>query len=52
MLTRLKLKTGEGKQVGSSKVGSRGRKERLPQSPTPVQPQVTVGTLESMSHEE
>jgi len=38
MLTRLKIKRREGKLVGSPKVGSRGRRERLPQSPTLVQP--------------
>ena len=51
ILTRLKLKRGEGKLVGSPEVGSRGRRERLPQSPTPVQPQVAVETPEIMSHE-
>jgi len=34
MLTRLKLKRGEGKLVESPEVGSRGRRARLPQSPT------------------
>ena len=51
MLTRLKLKRGEGKLVGSPEFGSRGRRARLPQSPTPVQPQVVVDTTEIMSHE-
>ena len=51
MLTRLKHKRGEGKLVGSPEFGSRGRRERLPQYPTPVQPQVAVATPEIMSHE-
>ena len=51
MLTRLKLKGGEGNLVGIPKVGSRGRRERLPQSPTPIQPQVAVETPKIMSHE-
>ena len=51
MLTRLKLKRGEGKLVGSPRVGSTGRRERLLQSPTLVQPQVAVETPEIMSHE-
>jgi len=51
MLTRLKLKRGEGKMVGSLEIGSRGRRARLPQSPTLVQAQVVVETLEIMSHE-
>ena len=51
MLTRLKLKRGEGKLVRSPEVGSRGRRSRLPQSPTPVQPQVAVETPEIVSHE-
>ena len=44
MLTRLKLKRGEGKLVVSPEVGSMGRIERLPQSLTPFQPQVAVET--------
>ena len=51
MLTRLKLKRGEGKLVGSPKVQSRERRERLPQYPTPVHPRVAVETPEIMSHE-
>ena len=51
MLTRLKLKIGEGKLFGSPEVGSRGRRARLPQSPTPVQLQVVFETPEIMSHE-
>ena len=51
MLIRLKLKIDEGKLVGSLEVGSRGRRARLPQSPTTVQPQVAVETPEMMSHE-
>ena len=51
MLTRLKLKRGEGKLVGSLEVWSRGRRARLPQSPTLVQPRVVVETPEIMSHE-
>ena len=51
MLTRLKLKRGEGKLVGSPEVGSRGRMESFPQYPTPLHPQVAVETLERMSHE-
>lgn len=50
-LTRLKLKRGEGKLVGSPEVGSRGTRARLLQSPTPVQLQVAVETPEIMSHE-
>jgi len=51
MITRLKLKRGEGKLIGSLEVGLRGRIVRLPQSPTPVQPQVAVETPDIMSHE-
>ena len=51
MLTRLKLKRGEGKLAGSLEVGSRGRRARLPQSPTPIYPQVVVETPVSMYHE-
>ena len=51
MLTRLKLKGGEGNLVGSPEVRSRGRRARLPQSPTPVHPQVVVETQKSMPHE-
>ena len=51
MITRLKLKRGEGKLVESPEVGSRGRRERLPQSPTSVHPQVSVETPMRMSHE-
>ena len=51
MLTRLKLKRGEGKLVGSLEVGSRGSRARLPQSPTPVQPPVVIETPEIMSYE-
>ena len=50
-LTRLKLKRGERKLVGSPEVGSRRRIARLPQLPTPIQPQVVVETPEIMSHE-
>ena len=51
MLTRLKLKRGEGKLVEIPEVGSRGRRARLPQSPTLVLPQVAVETPMSMYHE-
>lgn len=51
MLTRLKLKRGEGKLVESPTVWSRGRRERLPKSSTPIHPQVEVESLVSMSHE-
>ena len=51
MLTRLKLKRGEGKLVGSPKVGLRGRRARFRQYPKPVKPQVIVETSEIMSHE-
>ena len=51
MFTRLKLKRGEGKLVGSPEVGSRGRRARFPQSPTPVQSRVAVDTPDIMSHE-
>ena len=51
MLTRLKLKRGEGKLVESPIVGSRGRRERLPKSSTPTHPQVEVESLVNMYHE-
>jgi len=51
MITRLKLKRGEGKLVEIPEVGSRGRRERFPKSSTIVQPQVVVETPEIMSHE-
>ena len=51
MLTRLELKTGEGKLVESPEVGSRRRSARLPQYPPPILPQVAVETLVSTSHE-
>ena len=51
MLTSLKLKTGEGKMVESLEVGSKGRRARLPQSPSPILPQFLVETSVSMSHE-
>jgi len=51
MVTRLKIKRGEGKLVGNPEVWSRGRRERFPQSPTPVLPQVEVETPVNMSHE-
>ena len=51
MITRLKIKRGEGNMVRSPEVGSRVRIVRLPQSPTPVQPQFVVETPEIMSHE-
>ena len=51
MLTRLKLKRGEGKLVESLVVCSSGRRTRLLKYSTPVHPQVAVETLEIMSHE-
>ena len=51
MLTRLKLKRGEGKLVESPVVGSRGRRERLQKYSTLVHPQVEVESSMSMSHE-
>lgn len=51
MLTKLKCKRGEGKLAGSPEVGSGGRRERFPQYPTLVHPQVAVETPESVSHE-
>jgi len=51
MLTRLIIKRGEGLLVRSSKFGSRGRRESLPQSPTSIIPQVEFETQVSMSHE-
>jgi len=51
MLTRLKLKRGEGKLVETPEVGSRRRSARLPQSPPRVLSQVAVETSLSMSHE-
>ena len=48
ILTRLKLKRGEGKlAVTMPQVRSRTRRESFPQSP----PQVVLGASESMSHE-
>jgi len=43
MLTRLKLKRGEGKLVEGHEVG--------PQSPPPVLPKIVVEASASMSHE-
>jgi len=54
MLTRLKLKRGEGNMVGSPEVGSSGRRARFPKSFTLIHPQfskVAVESLETMSHE-
>ena len=51
MLTRLKLKRGEGKLVESPAVGSRGRRARFPKSSTPTHPQVEVESSVTMSHE-
>ena len=51
MLTRLKLKRGEGKLVESTAVWSRGRGERFPKSSTQAQPQVEVESSVRMSHE-
>lgn len=51
IVIRLKLKRGEVKLVGSLEVESRGRRARLPQSPTLAQPQVVVETPEIISHE-
>ena len=52
MLTRLKLKRGEGKLVAASpQVRSRTRREILPQSPPQILPQIVVEASTSMSHE-
>ena len=52
MLTRLKLKRGEGKLlVASPQVRSRTRRASLPQSPPQIIPQIAVEALASMSHE-
>ena len=51
MLTRLKLKRGEGKLVESPAVGSRGRRARFPKSSTPEHTQIEVESSVSMSHE-
>lgn len=51
MLTRFKLNRGEGKLVEGPEVGTKTRRERLPQSPPPVLPQIAVEASASMSHE-
>ena len=52
MLTRLKLKRGEGNLVVSSpQVRSSKRREQLPQSPPQISPQVAPEALEITSHE-
>ena len=52
MLTRLKLKRGEGKLVvASPKVRSRTRREILPQSQPQILHQVVPEASASMSHE-
>ena len=51
MLTRLKLKRGEGKLVESPVVGSRGRRERLPNYSTLAHPQVKFESSVSLYHE-
>ena len=52
MLTRLKLKRGEGKLVvASPQVRSRTRRENFPQSPPQISPQIVPKASTSMSHE-
>lgn len=46
MLTRLKLKRGEGKLVESPEIGSNGRRLRFPNSSTPVHPKVAEVVVE------
>ena len=54
MLTRLKLKRGEGKLVeaGGSQKEPKKRRERLPQSPPPNSPAKEVEAPLRMPHEE
>ena len=54
MLTRLKLKIGEGKLVGAegSQEEPKKRRTRLPQSPPPSSPLKESETTLSMPHEE
>ena len=52
MLTRLKLKRGEGNLVDASpQVGSRTRRASFPKSPPQILPQIVVKASASMSHE-
>ena len=51
MLTRLKLKSGEGKLVEGPEVGSRRRSARFPQSPPLVLPKIAIEASVCMSHE-
>ena len=52
MLTRLKLKRGEGKLVvASPQVRSRTKRAQFPQSPLQTSPQVAPKALAVMSHE-
>ena len=51
MLTRLQLKRGEGKLIGSPEFGSSGRRERLPKCSTLVHPHVVVEFSDTISHE-
>jgi len=52
MLTRLRLKRGEGNLVGRGyQIGTRTRRAHLPQSPPQVSPKVVPKALVSMSHE-
>ena len=54
MLTRLKLKRGEGKLVGveGSQEEPKKKRERLPQSPPPSSPPKEADSTLSMSHRE
>ena len=54
MLTRLKLKRGEGKLVeaGGSKKEPKQRREIFPQSPPPISPPKEAEAPLSMPHEE
>lgn len=52
MLTRLKLKRGEGNLVvAGPQVGTRTRRAHLPQSPPQISPQVVPEASLSMSYE-
>ena len=51
MLTRLKLKRGDGKLVESPAIGSRGRRARLPNYSKSTHPQVEFESSVNMYHE-
>ena len=54
MLTRLQLKRGEGKLVGTkgSQEEPKQRRARFPQYPPPISPPKEVEAILSMSHRE